>query len=451
MPNMQINCPNCRQPIVADIEQVFDIAADPSAKNKLLSGAANMVSCPHCQYQGSAATQILYHDPEKELLLTFSPQEMNLSRDEQEKRLGTLINRVIDNLPQDQRKGYLLQPQTAFTYQGFIEKILEADGITKEMIDDQQKRVNLIQRLLGITDEGVLGEVTKQEDDLIDAQFFTILRSLSESAAMGGDQEGAQKIAELQNRLLPITTFGRELQIQNQEIEAAMKDLQDAGDGMTREKLLELIIEAPNEIRLSALVSMARPGLDYQFFQLLAERIDRARGEGRTRLVQLRDNLLEMTSEIDKQIQAREGQVRDLIGEIADADDVNEAMLQALPAVDEFFVAELNRLVETSSDQGDTEQLDKYMQMVEVLQQVSQTPPEMALIEELLSIPDDEHQDASWRTVMDANREKISPEFLSALSNIANQAQSGEDQELAQRLIALNRQVLRYSMQKNLA
>jgi hypothetical protein len=451
MPNMQINCPNCRQPIVADIEQVYDLAADPSAKNKLLSGTANMVSCPHCGYQGSAANQILYHDPEKELLLTFTPQEMGLSRDEQEKRLGALMNRVINNLPQDQRKGYLLQPQTAFTYESFIEKILEADGITKEMIDEQQKRVNLIQRMLGITDEGVLAEVAKQEDELIDAQFFTMMRTIAESASGGGDQEGAQQIAELQNRLLPITTFGREMQAQNQEIEAAMKDLQDAGDALTREKLLELIIDAPNETRLGVLVSLTRPGLDYEFFQLLAERIDRARGEGRTRLVKLRDQLLEMTSEIDKQIKAREAQVRDLIGEIVGAEDVNEAMLRALPAVDEFFVAELNRLVETSSDQGDTEQLDKYMQMVEVIQQVSQAHPEMQLIEDLLAIPNDEHQDASWRTIMDAHREKITPEFLSALSNIATQAQSGDDQELAQRLIALNRQALRYSMQKNLA
>lgn len=451
MPNMQINCPNCRQPIVADIEQVYDLAADPSAKNKLLSGTANMVSCPHCGYQGSAAAQVLYHDPEKELLLTFTPQEMNLSRDEQEKRLGTLINRVVNNLPQDQRKGYLLQPQTAFTYESFIEKILEADGITKEMIDEQQKRVNLIQRMLGITDEGVLAELAKQEDELIDAQFFTMMRTIAESASGGGDQEGAQQIAELQNRLLPITTFGRELQAQNQEIEAAMKDLREAGDALTREKLLELIIDAPNETRLGVLVSLARPGLDYEFFQLLAERIDRARGEGRTRLVKLRDQLLEMTSEIDKQIKAREAQVSDLIGEIVLAEDVNEAMLRALPAVDEFFVAELNRLVETSSDQGDTEQLDKYMQMVEVIQQVSQAHPEMQLIEDLLAIPDDEHQDASWRTIMDAHREKITPEFLSALSNIATQAQSGDDLELAQRLIALNRQALRYSMQKNLA
>ena len=451
MPNMQINCPNCRQPIVADIEQVYDLAADPSAKNKLLSGTANMVSCPHCGYQGSAAAQVLYHDPEKELLLTFTPQEMNLSRDEQEKRLGTLINRVVNNLSQDQRKGYLLQPQTAFTYESFIEKILEADGITKAMIDEQQKRVNLIQRMLGITDEGVLAELAKQEDELIDAQFFTMMRTIAESTSGGGDQEGAQQIAELQNRLLPITTFGRELQAQNQEIEAAMKDLREAGDALTREKLLELIIDAPNETRLGVLVSLARPGLDYEFFQLLAERIDRARGEGRTRLVKLRDQLLEMTSEIDKQIKAREAQVSDLIGEIVLAEDVNEAMLRALPAVDEFFVAELNRLVETSSDQGDTEQLNKYMQMVEVIQQVSQAHPEMQLMEDLLAIPDDEHQDASWRTIMDAHREKITPEFLSALSNIATQAQSGDDLELAQRLIALNRQALRYSMQKNLA
>ncbi len=38
MPKTRVNCPNCRQPITADIEQLFDVNVDPSAKQKMLSG-----------------------------------------------------------------------------------------------------------------------------------------------------------------------------------------------------------------------------------------------------------------------------------------------------------------------------------------------------------------------------------------------------------------------------
>ena len=61
---------------------------------------------------------------------------------------------------------------------------------------------------------------------------------------------------------------------------SATKALQEAGPSLTREKLLDLIIAAPNEARLKAYVSLARTGMDYIFFQTLTERIDKANGRG---------------------------------------------------------------------------------------------------------------------------------------------------------------------------
>lgn len=73
MPQTQTTCPNCRQPVIADIEQLFDVGVDPQNKQRILSGMANHISCPNCRYEGSAAVPIVYHDPEKELLLTYFP------------------------------------------------------------------------------------------------------------------------------------------------------------------------------------------------------------------------------------------------------------------------------------------------------------------------------------------------------------------------------------------
>ena len=444
MPKTMINCPNCRQPISVEVEQLFDQGVDQSAKQRLLSGTFNLVQCPHCGYQGNLATPIVYHDPSKDLLMTFVPAEIGLPRDEQERVIGAMINQVINNLPQEKRKAYLLQPQTALTLQGLVERILEKDGITHEMIEAQQKRLALIQRLMGVAQD-VLEEIARQEDRIIDAEFFGLLRRLVEASMMSGDRESAQALADLQKKLMPVTTFGRELQAQSQEVEAAMAELRSAGEGLTHEKLLELIETAPNEARLNAYVSLARPGLDYSFFQLLSDKIDRARGDGRTRLVDLRAKLLELTSQIDKQLEARTNSARELLNEILESENIEEALLANIPALDEFFVQELNSAMEASRGKGDLDRIGKLQKVVDVLEQMSAAPPEVALIEELLDTSDDAELDQ----LLTEHQEEITPEFISALANVMNQVEAGDDKEFAQKVQLVYRKALRQSMQKN--
>ncbi|MEA3440264.1 MAG: CpXC domain-containing protein [Chloroflexota bacterium] len=450
MPKTQINCPNCRQPVVADIEQVFDVGNDPSAKQRLLSGSQNQIACPHCGYQGAATTMVVYHDPDKELLLTYSPPELGLPHTEQERRLGSLINQVVNNLPQERRKAYLLQPQSMFTYQSLIERVLEADGITREMIEEQQKRLNLLQRMVDITSDDTLQDVAKQEDDLIDMDFFNLLRNLAGAAEMSADQESYQKLIDLQSKLMTITTVGQELKVQAEEIEAALQDLRELGDQLTREKFLELILNAPTETRLSALVSLARPAIDYEFYLLLSERIDKARGEGRSRLVELREQLQEMTREYDQQVEVRVSQARQLIDKISNEDDIERAMVQELPTVDEFFINELTVAIESAQKEGDLEYLEKLHKMIAVLNQAMESPPEIKFIEELLTVPENENQEEVWRKMMDDNQDMITGDFLNSLANISAQSQSGEEEALAGRLQRLNRLALRYSMERNI-
>jgi len=445
MPQTRINCPNCKQPILAEVNQLFDAGVDPAAKQRLLSGAANYIQCPQCGYQGNLATPIVYHDPDKELLLTYFPAEVGLARPEQERLIGTLINQIVNKLPQEKRKGYLLRPQSVLTLQGLVERILEADGITREMIQAQQQRLNLLQRLMSATGEART-ELARQEDQLIDQDFFGLLSRLMEAAAMSNDRQSAQGLADLQKLLVSETTFGKKIQEQSQEVSAAMASLQQAGEGLTREKLLELMVSAPNDTRLSALVSMARSGMDYQFFQLLSERIDRARGDGRARLVQLRERMLELTRQVDQQMEARANQARKLLEAVIQAEDPMQAIAEILPAIDEFFLQELNIALDTARKQGDLEKAGKLQKIVEVLQQASAAPPEVAFIEELIDAPDD----GARRQLMLANREKITPELLEALSNIVAQVEASQDQELAARIKAVHRLALRFSMEANL-
>jgi hypothetical protein len=445
MAKTRMTCPNCRQPIVVDVEQLFDVGKNPSAKQLLLSGAINTFQCPNCGFSGNMATPVVYHDPDKELLITFTPPEIGLPRNEQEKLIGSLINQVVTDLPQEKRKAYLLQPKQALTMQGMVETILQADGITHEMIQAQQERLKLIERLANASDD-IIEEVAGQENEKMDADFFAILRRLAEASLMAGDQDSAQRLAKLQEKLLPLTTVGRELQDQAKEIETALADLQKAGRELNRDKLLDFVISAPNEVRLKAYVSFARPLMDYSFFQILSERIDRARGDGRARLASLRDNLLKWTEEVDRQVELRAKQSRDLLQEVLQADDVSEATMSVLPAIDEYFIQELRQVQDAARKQGDLDQLGKIQKVMDVIQQANTEPPEIALIEDLLDSADE----ASMRQKLAEHSEEITPDFLNALANIASQIDSSGDQELISRVHSLNRLALRASMEKNL-
>lgn len=445
MPATRINCPNCRQPISAEIQQVFDLNEDPASKQILLSGMYNVVQCPHCGYQGNVAAPIVYHDPDKELLLTFVPAEMGLPRDEQERVIGSLINQIVNRLPQEKRKGYLLRPQSTLTMQGLIERILEEDGITREMIQEQQNKINLIERLLGAPEESRV-EIAKEEDQQIDAEFFTLLSRLAEAALGGGDENSARQLADLQRLLLENTTFGREYRQQTEEVEAAAQSLREMGRELTRDKLLDLIVKAPTELRMRALVSLARPALDYEFFQILSQRIDRARGDGRARLAKIREQILQWTDEIDKQMEARVVQIRQLLDRILTAGDVESAMMQNLGAVDEVFLGEVDSAMEEARKSGDLDRIAKIQKVIDVIEKASAPPPELAFIEELLDAEDE----AARNKIMAENPERITPELLGTLTNIVAQTEDGSQPELAEQVKALHRQALRFSMQANL-
>ncbi|NMC52308.1 MAG: hypothetical protein GYA48_01545, partial [Chloroflexi bacterium] len=126
MAKTSVACPRCRQPVIADIEQLFDMGTDPQAKQKLLSGMFNVIQCPSCGYTGQTPRPLVYHDPQKELLLTYFPPELGLPVNEQERLIGPLINQVVNSLPLEKRKAYLLRPQSMFTFETLIEKVLEA-------------------------------------------------------------------------------------------------------------------------------------------------------------------------------------------------------------------------------------------------------------------------------------------------------------------------------------
>jgi CpXC motif protein len=451
MPQTQIPCPRCRQMITANVEQLFDVTQEPQAKQRLLGGLSNVARCPHCGYQGRLATPIVYHDNEKEFLLTFFPPELNVPLNEQERIIGPLIKQVMDRLPPEKRKGYLLKPVPNLTYESMIQTILSKDGITPEMLKEQQDRVSLVERLLQASSSDVRSEIIKQNINLFDEQFFALFSRLAQSAAASGQEQVARGMVELQKQLLEETEFGRGLKESVGELEAASKALQDAGQGLTREKLLELILSAPNDARLRAYVSLARGGMDYQFFQMLTEKIDQAAGDENARLESIRDKLLDFTNEMDKQLEARYKQAQEFIESLLAKDDVVQAVQENLDRFSQDAVDVVNQMLRQASEKNDYTRMGKLQKMVEVLRQAS-TPPEVEFIEHLLDAPDD----ASLEKMMSDNANMVNDQFMEALISLVAQVDQAAEQgnpeakALSEKLNKVYKTGLKFSMKKNM-
>jgi hypothetical protein len=436
--------------IPAQVEQLFDVTADPGAKQRLLGRVSNYARCPMCGFEGPLSTPIVYHDNDKELLLTFFPSELGLPVNEQEKMVGPLITKVMDSLPTEKRKGYLLRPQSFLTYQSMIERILEADGVTKEMLDEQQKRVTLIQRLLQTTTADVRAEIIKENAALLDETFFGMFNRLVEAAMQSGQQQTAQAMNVLQEELLEGSEYGRQLKSQFEEIQAAVKTLQDAGQGLTREKLLDIFIEAPGEARLKALVSLTRNGLDYSFFQILSERIDAASGDERAKLESLRESLLDLTNQIDKAMEAQMKAADDFIEQVLSAPNVSQVVAQNIEQFNNEVIAQvLETKMHEASQKQDNARLEKIQQIVAALQQAS-APPELELVQALVDAPDE----SAMEKVLTANEAMISDELGGMIGSLMGQMEQQTDNPEAAALLgkleAAYRVVLKYQMKKNM-
>jgi hypothetical protein len=436
----QISCPNCNNPIQTRIEQLIDVSQDPGAKARLLSGSLNLTQCNICGYQGQIATPIVYHDPEKELLLTYIPVEIGMPKDEQEQVIGRLINKAIQDLEPEQRKGYLFQPQAVLTMQGLIDRILEADGITKEQIEAQREKLRLFEKMLTTPEEN-LPMFVQEHDSELDAAFFQ-LATLSLRTTQ--DQK-AQEIANQRiEKALELSSFGKQIMKQEAEFQAAAKSIQDAGESITHEKLMDIFITAPSKERVSALVQLTRPALDYTFFSKLTERIENSDETEKERLTSLREQILAITAEIDKLQEARAAEAAALLKTLTESDDLDQAIIQALPMVDELFLSILQANIRAAQERKDEASEKRLREIDQRLREIirQSLPSGLQLAQKILELEDKEEMQA----ILEENSEQIDQDMLDALMSTAQRLESSGNSEAAQQMRDIYRHALRLSM-----
>ena len=393
MPPIQttIKCPSCGTPQPAVIEQVLDVARDPGSKARFLQGRLNFFQCPGCGFQGALATPLVYHDPVKELLLTFVPAELRLNPIEQEKMLGGLIQQVVNSLPAENRKGYLLRPQASLTLQGLMERVLETDGVTREMLEEQRAKSKLAKELID-SDAAARPALIAEQDRRIDADVLSLLNAIARSASAQEDAAFAEKAVQARDAVYQYSTAGKRSRAQKEEMEIAARDLEALGNQFNLDSLVALVTSAPSLDRVTALAALAWQLMDYGFFQRLTQLAEKAAGSERERLSAIRDRALAEIQRIQQAVQSEMNLTVGVLQSILQAPDLDRAIEEYLPECNDVFFAVLEANLENAR-RNKQETATKRLEEVKakILAALEQSlPPELRLIRDLLGQESDE-------------------------------------------------------------
>ena len=234
-------------------------------------------------------------------------------------------------------------------------------------------------------------------------------------------------------------------------MEGATKSLQEAGQGLTRERLLDLVIESPNEGRIRAYVSLARGGMDYSFFQLLTDKIEKSSGDEKKKFENIREKLLDFTNEADRQAEARYKLAREFVDKLLTKEDIGKAAQENLPSFTQDVVDIVQTMLRQASEKNDYTMMGKLQKVVEVLQAASAPPPEYALIEKLLEAPDE----AAAERILRENESLANQQFMDLLAGIIAQSEaqgkgSPEEQAGLEQLQKVYELALKFSMKKSM-
>jgi hypothetical protein len=428
-----ISCPACRQQFNAFLERILDVGRDPTAKERLLSGRVNLITCPHCGYQGVIATPLFYHDPSKPLAIVYVPMELGLPQAEREKLIGDMTNAVMRSLPEDAPKGYLLQPKSALTLQGMVELVLEADGITQEVLQAQRRRVELIDQLAQ-AGEKERTQLLAENQDLIDLDFLDLLTIAAQSASQSGDSRTALRLLNVRSHLMETTEAGKQRKAQEAAAAEAIQELRALGENVTREAFVDLLVRASdNPTKINTLATLARPLLDYSTFEMITGRIEQAQtNEERERLISLRERLLELAAEFEKQSRALIQRATDTLRMLLQASDLPGAIRANIDRIDELFLQVLQANLEEARRVGNVEASSRLRQIRDEVMNLIQSaaPPEIRLVNDLLAAG----SETESLRMLQERRSEITPQLLEIMGDLVEQLYRAKNDEMAKRL-----------------
>lgn len=440
----QVQCPQCRGPVTADLYQVIDVGRVPQMKQALMSGMINVAQCPSCGATFQVKTPLLYHDPAHELFMVHIPTEMNLPMHEQEKLVGNLTRAVVDATPQEEFRSYMLQPETIITMKTFMEKVMATEGITPEMIARQNEQVQLIQKLGTVTDKEVRDILLTDNSALIDDQFFSIMAQVLQSAEQAQQEDVYINLINLQAKLMRETDVGKARMATQVALHHFQQDAKEAG-GLSPQLLFKHIIaNEENEQIWQSIVGAGTQALQYEFFALVTAEIEARESaknaEGAERLTAIRSTLLEVydgMQEASKEIMAA---YDGLIGELKSADNLEEKLAENGQLLDEGFMQYLALKQAEAEQTGNTTEFEAIERIqAGIMGLMTQgMPPEILLMNTLVSAETPEKAQA----ILDESADLITPEFKEMLSAVADQAKERGEEGLVGRISKIQQMIL---------
>jgi len=431
-----VTCSACGRRFTTEVYRIIDVGHNPEHKRQFLRGRLNQAICPQCGQGGMLSLPLLYHDPSRELAVVFLPDTLGLVEADRQRLIGSLTNEVMASLPPEQRKGYLFQPEIVLRLEGLMERILAADGITKEMLEAQRAKMELIDQFLAADeDEERLKELVAQHRESLDYEFFHSLTAGMEAARTEGQQVLAERLLNLRAALLELSDLGRSSRAQ-QEMYAALEE------GMSREEVLEKLIAARDEPELHGMVVSARPLLDYQFFLVLSNRIESASGEKKHQLEELRERLLTLTEELDKEAEAALARSSEVLRAILESEDPKAAVRKHLMEIDDLVVAMLSANVRELEARGEKERAAQlravWATILSALEE--RMPPEIRLVNQLLALETESERQA----LMQERSHLITEECLQLMEAMAANLSEQGHPEVAERLRMVQGEVRRF-------
>ncbi len=441
-----VQCQNCGQPNTVVVRRVIDAQSDPEGKSLLLNGRLNSFRCQNCGQVNRLSAPVLYHDADKELLVAHVPMEASAQQPNQpeEKIIGDLMNELTDNLPQEDFKAYMFNPKRALTMQGLIDQVMEAEGITKDMVESQKERVQLIETFLQAQSEDELDQLIQAHDDEITMELFQTLSLMAQRLMQDGNQQVAGQLVMVQEKMLEHSSFGKEVAEQQAALQQAMQDvgadIEELGADATREDFVNLAISyAGDDSKLRALSSLVRPALDDDFFELLTTRISKAPADERDALQALRDELRAYVQEVDEQMRVVVQQKAQFLQVLLNHETPAELVKANPDVVDEHFMTVLNANLQEAERRQDIESAAKlreiYQITVEFLQ--SQMSPELRFINQLMTTEDPEARSA----LINDHADEYGDELLEVAAAIEQMLASRGQQQTIQRLDTIRQQL----------
>ena len=160
----------------------------------------------------------------------------------------------------------------------------------------------------------------------------------------------------------------------------------------------------------------------------------------------MREDLLEITKQIDEQLQARLTAAQKNLETLLQAEKPAELLQQNPGVLDDFFLQALNHALADAEEKKNSARSEKLQDLLALIQKLITPGYNPKLLNELIEAPNDETR----KQVVDAHKEEITSEFVESLSAMMLQLQEGKDKELSEKVRAAYRAALRASMEKGI-